>query len=77
MVLDACRLTDADKLRAARPEAGGVKFDWENTRENVPPGKIQESRGENFPPGKNCAGDFPPSATVVGEDQQVHLVLFA
>jgi hypothetical protein len=54
-------LTDADKLRAARTEAGGVKFDWENTRENVPPGKTQESRGGKFPleKRKKLCGRFP------------------
>ena len=43
MVRDACSLTDADKLRAAGSEAGGVKFDWEREeRENSPPGKTQD-----------------------------------
>ena len=43
LVRDACSLTDADKLRAAGSEAGGVKFDWEREeRENSPPGKTQD-----------------------------------
>ena len=65
LVRDACCLTDADKLRAARTEAGGVKFDWENTRE---PGRKFSSREK----------DFSPATAAVGgrEDQQVRL-LFA
>ena len=36
LVQDASCLTDADKLRAARTEAGGVKFDWEtHKREKI------------------------------------------